>query len=57
VLAALLATAAVVTLALGWFGLRMLQQESAIQQERSASGWKRRGRDGGGDPRETGRIG
>ena len=35
VLAALLATAAVVTLALGWFGWRMLQQESAIQRERT----------------------
>ena len=35
VLAALLATAAVVTLVLGWFGWRMLQQESAIQRERT----------------------
>ncbi len=34
-LAALLTTAAVVTLVLGWFGWRMLQQESAIQRERT----------------------
>jgi signal transduction histidine kinase len=35
VLAALLTTATVVTLVLGWFGWRMLQQESAIQRERT----------------------
>jgi signal transduction histidine kinase len=35
VLAALLATAAVVTLVMGWFGWRMLQQESAIRRERA----------------------
>lgn len=33
-LAALLTTATVVTLVLGWFGWRMLQQESAVQRER-----------------------
>lgn len=34
VLSALLATTALVTLALGWFGWRTLQQESAIHRER-----------------------
>ena len=34
VLAALRTTATVVTVALGWFGWRTLQQESAIQRER-----------------------
>ncbi len=38
VLAALLATTALVTLALGWFGWRTLQQESAIQRERLREG-------------------